>query len=57
MGGIFCINTCRTAGKDDTAGIFGGNDFCRGIKRQYLAVNMALADAAGDQLSVLGAEI
>ena len=57
MGGIFCINTCRTAGKNDAAGIFCGNDLCRGIKRQYLAVNMALSDAAGDQLAVLGAEI
>ena len=57
MGGIFCIHTCRSAGKNDAPGIFGGNDFCRGIKRQYLAVNMALADAAGDQLAVLGAKI
>ena len=47
----------RRATLADAAGIFGSNDFCRGIKRQYLAVNMALADAAGDQLAVLGAKI
>ena len=51
------VNRARAAGEDDADGVEGADGRKRRIVRQHLAVNVALAHAAGDELVVLAAEI
>jgi hypothetical protein len=48
---------CGTPGKDYGLGSQGPQFRCREIMRDDLAVYPAFADAAGDELGVLGTEI
>ena len=51
------VDTGRTAAQDDTGGVDGANLGRGQAVTDDLAVNIQLADAAGDQLGVLRAEI
>ena len=57
FGRVVLVNARRSAGKDDSFGLERVNFFQRDVERMDLAVNLGLADAAGDQLGVLRTEI
>ena len=57
MGGFFIIDTVGAAGEDDAHGIIGSDLLKAHIKGLDFAVYITFADAAGDQLVILSAEV
>ena len=56
-GGVRQVDAVGTAGEDDPLGIFGADGLQRRAVRVDLAVDVAFADTAGDQLVILAAEV
>ncbi len=57
LGRVLVVDGVRTAGQDDRAGAAALELRVRGVVRQELGVDVELADAAGDQLRELAAEV
>jgi hypothetical protein len=53
----FDVDRLRTAGEDDPSRVASGDLGCRDRVRDDLAVDVCLADAPGDELGVLSAEV
>jgi len=51
------VDAVRSTGKDHGLGIAGGDLTPRGVERHEFRVHVELADASGDQLAVLAAEV
>jgi hypothetical protein len=57
VGRVRFVDGARTAGEDEAFGADGHDLIARRVPREELAVDMRLADAASDELGVLGAEV
>ncbi len=57
MGGIGSVNTGGASGKDDSLRILFENFLNGRGKWQDFAIDLAFADAPGDQLAILGPKI
>jgi len=57
LGGLLGVNTGGPPGKDQPFGTKGQNFARRCIVRQDFGINLALADAAGNDLGVLGTKV
>ena len=55
--GVLGVHARGTAGEDDGAGVLRSDLGCRGVARHDLRVDVQVADAARDELAVLGAEV